>query len=178
MKHRTLQDARKADPSLWEIKKNAEGKPLCRMCSGVVKPPRRSFCGEACVHEYKIRSDIRYARRQVRKRDKGVCAICKVNTKEQEKEVWKLATHAQRVVKAAEFGVPKHRVGDSYWDMDHIIPVSEGGGASGLENLRTLCIPCHKKETAALRKRLASKDSSDTDSCSKNLDEEEKKPSE
>jgi hypothetical protein len=37
---------------------------------------------------------------------------------------------------------------------DHTVAVSEGGGACGLENLRTLCTPCHKKETAALRERL------------------------
>lgn len=41
------------------------------------------------------------------------------------------------------------------WDMDHIIPVVEGGGACGLDNLRTLCAKCHKKVTADLRKRLA-----------------------
>jgi hypothetical protein len=39
------------------------------------------------------------------------------------------------------------------WQMDHIIPVTEGGGGDcGLNNLRTLCVPCHKrvsKENAA-----------------------------
>ena len=34
------------------------------------------------------------------------------------------------------------------------IAVAEGGGCCGLENLRTLCTPCHKKETDALRMRL------------------------
>lgn len=43
------------------------------------------------------------------------------------------------------------------WDMDHIVPVIEGGGACGLENLRTLCIPCHKAETRALAARRAQK---------------------
>lgn len=41
----------------------------------------------------------------------------------------------------------------SGWDADHIIPVIEGGGLCGLENYRTLCHPCHKKETAALAAR-------------------------
>jgi 5-methylcytosine-specific restriction protein A len=57
----------------------------------------------------------------------------------------------------------RHRVcGDSctplsrnLWEADHIVPVVEGGGACGLENFRTLCLPCHKAETKALRKRLA-----------------------
>jgi 5-methylcytosine-specific restriction endonuclease McrA len=33
--------------------------------------------------------------------------------------------------------------------------VIEGGGACGIDNLETLCRPCHKQETAKLRKRLA-----------------------
>lgn len=36
----------------------------------------------------------------------------------------------------------------TYWDMDHIRPVVEGGGGCGLENLRTLCVVCHSKRTA------------------------------
>lgn len=43
------------------------------------------------------------------------------------------------------------------WDADHIIPVAEGGLKLGLDNLRTLCHPCHKKETAALAGRLSKK---------------------
>ena len=35
--------------------------------------------------------------------------------------------------------------------------VAEGGGCCGLDNLRTLCTPCHRKETAGLRARLTAK---------------------
>ena len=42
----------------------------------------------------------------------------------------------------------------SYWEVDHIVPVAEGGGACGLENLRTLCYRCHPAETGKLRRRL------------------------
>lgn len=41
------------------------------------------------------------------------------------------------------------------WDADHIIPVAEGGLKLGIDNLRTLCQPCHKGETAKLAARLA-----------------------
>jgi 5-methylcytosine-specific restriction endonuclease McrA len=41
--------------------------------------------------------------------------------------------------------IRKH--GGGLWDADHIIPVKDGGGLCGLENMRTLCIPCHKKIT-------------------------------
>ena len=41
------------------------------------------------------------------------------------------------------------------WEMDHIVPVCEGGGLCGLDGYRTLCIPCHKTETAELAARRA-----------------------
>jgi 5-methylcytosine-specific restriction endonuclease McrA len=51
-----------------------------------------------------------------------------------------------------------------YWEMDHIIPISEGGIlapgmtiAQAMANLRTLCRACHKSETRKLAKRLAEK---------------------
>lgn len=43
----------------------------------------------------------------------------------------------------------------SLWQADHVVPVSEGGGASGLDNYRTLCLPCHKAVTKELASRLA-----------------------
>ena len=41
-----------------------------------------------------------------------------------------------------------------FWQADHILPVAEGGGECSLDNLRTLCTPCHQKETAKLLQRL------------------------
>ena len=46
----------------------------------------------------------------------------------------------------------RHR---TLWDMDHIVPVVEGGGECDLDNLRTLCIWCHKRVTAELAARRA-----------------------
>ena len=43
----------------------------------------------------------------------------------------------------------------SAWQMDHATPVIEGGGMCGLEGLRTLCVPCHKRETKELAGRRA-----------------------
>jgi 5-methylcytosine-specific restriction endonuclease McrA len=41
----------------------------------------------------------------------------------------------------------------SLWQADHIVPVSEGGGECGLDNIRTLCWKCHRAETAKLAER-------------------------
>lgn len=41
---------------------------------------------------------------------------------------------------------------DHFWEADHIVPVIEGG-TNELANLRTLCMRCHRAETAKLRRR-------------------------
>ena len=46
----------------------------------------------------------------------------------------------------------------SLWDADHVRPVAEGGGQCDLENLRTLCLCCHREVTADLRRRLKGRD--------------------
>lgn len=57
------------------------GNGVCRWCGTTDLPPRRrSWCSDACVHEYKIRSDMGYVRIKVRERDKGVCAECGFDT--------------------------------------------------------------------------------------------------
>lgn len=40
------------------------------------------------------------------------------------------------------------------WEADHAVPLSESGG-DNLDNLRTLCRPCHRAATAALATRRA-----------------------
>jgi 5-methylcytosine-specific restriction enzyme A len=42
----------------------------------------------------------------------------------------------------------------SLWDADHILPVCEGGGQCDLDNIRTLCLLCHREATRVLRSRL------------------------
>jgi 5-methylcytosine-specific restriction endonuclease McrA len=45
----------------------------------------------------------------------------------------------------------KQRIHRSLWEADHIIPVIEGGGECDLDSIRTLCLRCHRKATAALQ---------------------------
>lgn len=155
--------------------KGPNGRGLCRWCNKEVPKGRQTFCGEPCIHEWKIRSDPGYVRRQVYERDKGVCAICGLDT-DKLIRIWsKLFTTVclSRVKKSHQLDrarrlraeLPKRYpwakldlYGNrtrSLWQADHIVPVAEGGGECGLENYRTLCVPDHKAETKALRKRLA-----------------------
>ena len=56
---------------------------------------------------------------------------------------------------AERFGKAAEAADGHTWEADHIIPVVEGGGLCGLQNYRTLCLACHRKETAALARRRA-----------------------
>lgn len=104
-------------------KKSADGKKLCKVCEKSLPPRRSSYCSDECAY----RNTPSWMRFLVRRRDRGICAICKVDC---------------------------HKAHKGRWEMDHIIPVAEGGGLCGLEGYRTLCAPCHGTETGNLRKRL------------------------
>ena len=131
---------------------------LCRWCDGPVTPPRLSWCSQECVNEYLIRSSASHIRHAVRTRDKGVCAICGLDTRELKKalqEFWASYGHTEFTKEARKAFGPWASAGwrGHLWDADHIIPVTEGGGCCGLPGFRTLCIRCHKDETAALAGR-------------------------
>lgn len=80
-------------------------------------------------------------------RYKRACEVARKWTRK-----WRQAADRRREALQAA-GWPLHR--QTWWDADHIIPVCEGGGQCGIENYRTLCIPCHKKETKELAARRA-----------------------
>lgn len=127
-----------------ELPKGPNGRALCRRCSTEVPKGRKTFCSSACVDEWKIRTQPAFAKLKVFERDNGICIECAADTLKPETRD-KMAAN-QYVSLAARLG---------RWEMDHVVPVVEGGGACGLDNLRTLCKPCHRKATAALAKRRA-----------------------
>lgn len=145
--------------SIGKVERSASGRPLCRWCKTEVKPPRRTFCSEECVHEWSMRTSPQYVRRKVYERDHAVCAICKLDVDKMEEQLRELRydDFAGWRAKIIELEANGWKVGrpSGWWEADHIKAVVEGGGMHGLENYRTLCVPCHKKETALLRKRMA-----------------------
>jgi 5-methylcytosine-specific restriction endonuclease McrA len=115
-------------------------------------PPRRfTFCSDYCVHEWKLRSQPGYLREQVFLRDQGICANCQIDTVKELRRL-RYARGGKRVLLMAHWGLSK-RARKSLWDADHIVPVVEGGGECDLDNLRTLCLRCHKEATRELRER-------------------------
>jgi 5-methylcytosine-specific restriction enzyme A len=116
----------------------------CRWCAGEVPNGRFTFCDARCVHEWKLRTDPRYLRDAVFARDRGICAICGIDTVILRRDKLKL-DYAARKKFEREWGIRRH-----LWDADHVVPVCKGGGECDLSNMRTLCLKCHRKVTAAL----------------------------
>jgi hypothetical protein len=141
-----------------EERTNEKGEKLCRWCEGVItQKKRRTFCREECGTEHRIRTSPSFARLLVFKRDKGICALCGIDTKQVAQQV------REGRLTRGEVGLPQTRrvfarkLGGGCWDCDHIVSVAQGGGLCGLDNLRSLCIPCHRERTAQDRKVLSEK---------------------
>ena len=140
-----------------------EGYAYCKNGCGTVCSHNKQalYCSAACRHEYSLRNFPAYARAEVWNRDRGVCALCGVATEELAKRWSRMlhsgntATYQQYLAEAREYGAGPGQAHQSLWEMDHIVPVVEGGGQCGLDNLRTLCFPCHRRVTRELRRRLA-----------------------
>jgi 5-methylcytosine-specific restriction enzyme A len=122
---------------------------LCRWCKGRVSGRRRTFCSDACVHEWRLRSSTSYLREQVFARDRGICALCGIDTVRLRRSVLRLP-FGRRMLEMKRLQITRGR--KSWWEADHILPVVEGGD-SNLENVRTLCVACHRQATAELRER-------------------------
>ncbi len=171
----------------------ATKRPLCHCgCGRVVMPPRRTAFSDECVNEYNRRNNPATIRRIVQARDKGVCALCRVDTSVHQMMIreteqlwrWLARQEGERLFRSGElkdyegsraiaWGTVQWWVDRQVdeqmkergwstavmhlWEADHIIPVIEGGGGCGPEGYRTLCLACHKKETAKLAARLADK---------------------
>src|SRR6185369_6423015 len=103
---------------------------------------RHSWCSRACVEEHRSLHDWQYIRRQVEKRDRGVCASCGCDTKKVERILW----HSDGLPEGRKMLFGTDRGGRGFWEADHIKQVAEGG-TNELANLRTLCVGCHAAET-------------------------------
>lgn len=161
-----LSKVRSPNPSIVFPPISENGKPLCRYCKTILTGRRRSWCSDKCMEEALIICMTSFARMAVYKRDHGICAECGCDTEKLRKEFYKnygtlymnkQYTEANIYLYNKKLeGWPVDRYNTrSWWEADHIVAVVEGGGCCGLDNYRTLCVPCHKKDTRLLRKRLA-----------------------
>ena len=155
------------------LPKTLQGLTRCRWCDTGVKKPRRTFCSDACVHQHRLRSNSGYLREMCYARDKGVCAVCFVDTKKLAREIrtlerlpnpyrrkktkFILRPNKESIALRKTYNITPNRklhqrkLGGGMWDADHVLSVRDGGGMCGLDNIQTLCIRCHKEKTKRSR---------------------------
>lgn len=148
---------------------------LCRCgCGEKLQGRQRSWRKgheRKCVEAYRIaRGQSGAIRSALGRRDHGVCAGCGLDTREAVAECRRWIhgegpAADQERAEVAELrrrfmllGFPSPSIGrggiDRWWNADHIVPLEEGG-QNALENLRTLCLRCHRRATAEHAARRA-----------------------
>jgi 5-methylcytosine-specific restriction protein A len=84
-----------------------DGLKPCRWCKGPVVPPKQCWCGNPdCVLQWTMRTQPRVFRQVVFDRDKGICALCGLDTRDYDlrrieaqarlSKVWYEASKARR----------------------------------------------------------------------------------
>ena len=149
------------------------GRRACRWCGVEVPVDRRAWCSDGCVTAYGL-TFWPVLRRAVLERDRGVCRVCGTDVPALVRRLREIGArllmerfksahfyfshwHIVREDAMAELGETRawpRNIDRDWWEADHIVPVCENG-TDTLDNLRTLCVPCHKAETAALAARRA-----------------------
>lgn len=108
----------------------------CRWCGAPLPKGRRTWCASRCATVFWNNHWWSQARRAAKKRDKYRCVRCGHKPE-------KGLTRAQR---------RKDRL-----EINHRVPCLGRHGSLScshhLDNLETLCVPCHKRHTAALPRR-------------------------
>jgi len=88
---------------------DSAGNVLCRNCEKTVAVGRRHYCSKECMDSFNRNNSWFWVRKDVLRRDRYKCSICKERFRKRE------------------------------LDVDHIIPVQMGGRLFEKANLRTLC---------------------------------------
>uniref|UniRef100_A0A7S3JVH1 DNA helicase n=1 Tax=Aureoumbra lagunensis TaxID=44058 RepID=A0A7S3JVH1_9STRA len=119
------------------------------------------FCSQKCRDKYKATTSASGLRELVFARDHGICQNCGVDCHAlvQQLKALRSASYGSKVTIVLESNpkwkdyrelmkklITKPRDGLA-WEADHIYRVADGGGEATVEQLQTLCVPCHKNKT-------------------------------
>ena len=131
----------------------------CRLCYKPLKGRQTSWCSEKCYFEAWEQAQIargssKEIRKALKRRDNEICAKCgrdcalvkrvfdKAGSSILKYEWRDRSLHPYYMV-MRYFGFKPY---GHTWEADHVIEIRDGGEHT-LENLQTLCIPCHKEKT-------------------------------
>lgn len=144
--------------------------PFKRSLRGCALLHHELFCSGDCLQRYFQRTTTGTLRRQLFDIEGGVCQDCGLDCASLQEAI-KFLPPAKReeriIVFAPKFTLHPNMMkalcsgpvmAGHLWHADHIVPVWQGGGECGLDNMRTLCVCCHADVTARqATERAASK---------------------
>ncbi|QDZ20471.1 SNF2-like DNA helicase [Chloropicon primus] len=161
---------------------SAIGPTACREAGDVlyITSKRDLYCSSTCYDRASLSSSSSYVRRKLREIEKGVCQTCSLDCiklvgalravkpkgksaldlKEAVEERRKILYAYSETFSRRGFGALRERllmqpIEGNAWQADHVVAVFQGGGCAGLDNMRTLCVCCHKEVTAEQAKLRA-----------------------
>ncbi|XP_076443122.1 DNA annealing helicase and endonuclease ZRANB3-like [Babylonia areolata] len=172
---------------------SAEGTPLCvhcqQPCTSLVSSEavvdgdmawNTRFCSRVCADAHWMKTNTAYLRSSVYDVQHGVCQLCGFDAHTFFCQIRDSVDRLQRaeLINSSKFsklgnGQKKQMVARPYeglfWHVDHIRPVWEGGGQCDIDNLRTLCTPCHLSVTARQAAQRATARKLSRAACSRDI---------
>lgn len=122
----------------------------CAWCAAPLPPRRRTWCSDRCGETFWANHWWSVARRTAKRRDRYRCARCGHRPPKRPARSG-YRTHAAYLAAMRAWRAAKRTV---RLEVNHIVPCVGKHGmlscAHHLDNLETLCPPCHKTHTAAV----------------------------
>jgi 5-methylcytosine-specific restriction endonuclease McrA len=123
----------------------------CLWCGAELPPRRRSWCSDRCGDAFWANHWWSVARQSAKRRDRYSCRRCGVRAPKRPVQ----SAYASRARYLAAMRVWREKKRTGRMEVNHIVPCRGRHKALDcahhLDNLETLCPPCHKEHTAALR---------------------------
>eukprot|EP01023_Acetabularia_acetabulum_P020855 TRINITY_DN20895_c0_g1_i1.p1 TRINITY_DN20895_c0_g1~~TRINITY_DN20895_c0_g1_i1.p1 ORF type:complete len:222 (-),score=27.90 TRINITY_DN20895_c0_g1_i1:286-951(-) len=120
------------------------------------------FCSAQCENNYYCKVSTNALRNSLFKLERGICCQCKADCNSMIKRIRRISKDGlnwrERRLQIISEIAPKFlqskysnqlnklitaALDGNAWHADHIIPVYQEGGLCTVENMRTLCVPCH-----------------------------------
>jgi len=169
-----------ANPAVFELVKTNHKRHMaldkikgpkgsCKWCLIKIDNNRKKYCSKDCkASAWAFFYPQKYAYPFLSERQGGKCAHCSYLFIERTKKVKRNESYLIGWDKETGKSIRKDDICyyDDMGDVDHIIPIHQGGEILGLENIQLLCRGCHIKKSAKERRKnviLEKTDASDNE---------------